>query len=401
LICSLPRKSVVHGKLEAFRNIPNSCCPAASSQASPGEQVEAEVEAEAQSAIGRADREVQPSSSSSSTSTPECYTLLSIAVHGKSYDILYAPFSSSLLTSDKFLIETTEFKSSLAQPWLVVSAQVRLLFAANSGEEKDEEDVESNKAEVREASIYHIREDVATNPYQAVSVIFLRQEEGTRDWLYDYAQCDCECSPWDLELSHYVLLKNIRSPKLPRSLLVGSLQASTVLAYIKTFDAAGQFLEDMSQCRDTQYCALVANPDDRLDLKVITKWCRQGRYDEESMIAPTATHAAGTSTTTTSRSSSSSERHSTSPRINSRVTGIGVATLFEDLQKMVDNSKRFNDSNRDFTPWRVADMMEKTILWVKHELATHRALPCLQHSLTADLEEQEEELLQTQEAVDL
>jgi hypothetical protein len=45
---------------------------------------------------------------------------------------------------------------------------------------------------------------------------------------------DVECSPWDLEMSSYVLLENVRSPTVPRALLVGSLDPALVIVYLKT-----------------------------------------------------------------------------------------------------------------------------------------------------------------------
>lgn len=42
------------------------------------------------------------------------------------------------------------------------------------------------------------------------------------------------CSPWDLELSTYVLEANIKPPVVPRALLVGSLNPSSVIEFLKT-----------------------------------------------------------------------------------------------------------------------------------------------------------------------
>ena len=39
-------------------------------------------------------------------------------------------------------------------------------------------------------SVYHIRADVATNPYGAVHVVWMQQEKGTDQWLYQYEQTD-------------------------------------------------------------------------------------------------------------------------------------------------------------------------------------------------------------------
>ena len=42
------------------------------------------------------------------------------------------------------------------------------------------------------------------------------------------------CSPWDLELSHYVLERNIRPPAVPKALLVGALKPASVIEYLKS-----------------------------------------------------------------------------------------------------------------------------------------------------------------------
>jgi hypothetical protein len=83
-------------------------------------------------------------------------------------------------------------------------------------------------------SVYHIREDLERNPYGAVKIAWLRQEKGTGDWVYAHMQTDCDCSPWELELSTYVLLQNVRPPKVPRTLLVGTLDPVVLIEFLKT-----------------------------------------------------------------------------------------------------------------------------------------------------------------------
>ena len=95
------------------------------------------------------------------------------------------------------------------------------------------------------------------NPYCAVHVVWMQQERGTNHWLYAYEQTDpgestlhssvsrfitltnifqfiSVCSPWDLELSTYVLEANIKPPVVPRALLVGTLNPSSVIEFLKT-----------------------------------------------------------------------------------------------------------------------------------------------------------------------
>ena len=97
--------------------------------------------------------------------------------------------------------------------------------------------------------------------------------------------------------------------------------------------------------------------EDRLDLPCISKLCRKGRYDND----------------------------------DGGGSCIGITVLFDDLQKMVQQSKRFNACNRSFLPWRQADMMEQAVLTLKARLAEHHALPSLQSALQQDLANAEED----------
>jgi hypothetical protein len=81
-----------------------------------------------------------------------CYTLLTVAVAGREYKVLYADLASPLLTCDTFLVHETkvantyyavgdyslmhlcsncfeQYQESLKAPWLLVNAQVKRLFA--------------------------------------------------------------------------------------------------------------------------------------------------------------------------------------------------------------------------------------------------------------------------------
>ena len=143
----------------------------------------------------------------------------------------------------------------------------------------------------------------------------------------------------------------------------------------------------MSQCRDEEYCALVPAPEDRLDLLAIGKLSRKGRYDDSG----------------SSSSGGSSDGKGTSGGGGGGAknrANIGIVTLFEDLQKMVRNSKRFNDNNRAFLPWRMADMMDKAVFSLKSALASHHGIVSLQNSLQADLDALRESQQET-EAVDM
>jgi len=39
-------------------------------------------------------------------------------------------------------------------------------------------------------SVYHIRSDMASDPYGAVHVVWMQQEKDTHQWLYQYEQTD-------------------------------------------------------------------------------------------------------------------------------------------------------------------------------------------------------------------
>ena len=122
--------------------------------------------------------------------------LLESAVGGKTtHRVLYAPFSSPLLTTDEFLIDYADYRRSISSkpesggssgntlassssssssmpstgsshPSLHVNQQVRKLFASDDG----------SFVEWREGSIYHIRPNMRAAPYKAVDVIWFDQE---------------------------------------------------------------------------------------------------------------------------------------------------------------------------------------------------------------------------------
>lgn len=71
------------------------------------------------------------------------------------------------------------------------------------------------------------------DPYSSVSVVWLDQESNPRQWFYAYHQLDNLCSPWDLQLSAFVLPENVRPVSLPRALTLGSVTAEAVLSYLQ------------------------------------------------------------------------------------------------------------------------------------------------------------------------
>lgn len=169
----------------------------------------------------------------------------------------------------------------------------------------------------QESSIYHIRQDMKSNPYHSISVVDLQLERDPRRWFYCYDQGDGLCSPWDLHLSECVT--KAKSVPLPRSLGIGHPTAEAVLNHLKSFDFSSVFCYRLTD--NAEYCKMFPRKRDRLDLHVISARCKDGCYEGSD----------------------------------------GVNTLFQDLEAMCVNGKKFNDSNKDFQPWRLVDMMDKTI----------------------------------------
>jgi hypothetical protein len=168
-----------------------------------------------------------------------------------------------------------------------------------------------------EGSIYHIRQDMKSNPYNSISVVDQQQEKGPLTWFYSYDQNQILCSPWDLQMSNFV--RKAESIPLPRTLAIGQVTAEAVLRYLKCFDFFSVFFYRLTD--NAEYCKMFPREDDRLDLHVISSRCKKGNYEGKD----------------------------------------GVNLLFEDLEAMCSNGKKFNDSNKNFQPWTFVDMAEKTI----------------------------------------
>jgi hypothetical protein len=193
------------------------------------------------------------------------YTVVTLSVSGHIFEVLHADYSSSLHTTDVFLLDSRkvrscvyyminsmyvtyflnrQYKDSLKQPCIQVNAQVRRLFQVED---------DSGLGEWHEGSVYHVSADFETNPFRSVKVAWLQQEVGTAEWLYSYLQTDCgecmflspcsvckynlvliaDCSPWDLELSGFVLLEKMKPAGVPRALLVGKLEPAAIITHLK------------------------------------------------------------------------------------------------------------------------------------------------------------------------
>jgi hypothetical protein len=160
--------------------------------------------------------------------------------------------------------------------------------------------------------------------------------------------------------------------------LSADFTVDVVLFTVRRFDAAEQFDQDMSKCQNADYCAMFPAAEERWDLPRISRLCRQGRYSDDADNA-----SAG--------SGSGSGKHS----LRGGGAHLGILALFQDLARMVQQSKRYNACNAAFLPWRLADMMECAVQRLKRVLAEERGIVCLQNSLRED---QREMLQQAEDA---
>ena len=246
-------------------------------------------------------------------------SFVTINFGGEHYTLLYAPLSSAVLRTDLFLLDQAEYKKALKAPWLVPNVQIRRVFGPDIPDEKG--------GEWLEGSIYHVREDFKTNPYRSVSVTWLTLEVNPRRWFYSEKQVDNMCSPWDLQLSAYktpesAIPENGGRFTLPPALATGPVDALAVLTFLKQLDHATVFMYRLTQVEE--FREVFPDPADQLDLNVLDERRARGLYQ-----------------------------------------GIGINALFTDLERMVANGKQFNSVNKDFQPWRLCDMMEKTVAALK------------------------------------
>jgi len=126
-------------------------------------------------------------------------------------------------------------------------------------------------------SIYHVRRNIEDNPYGGILVVWLVQELGHNNWVYDYNQTDNECSPWDLEISDFVLPEHVVSPDLPRELTETLPTATAILSYLYNMDFSYVFKYQVSVI--DEYCSLFPLPKDQLDFGALRMRAKSGVYD--------------------------------------------------------------------------------------------------------------------------
>ena len=304
--------------------------------------------------------------------------------------VLFAPVSSIALTVDQYLLEAEAFSESLHRPFLRVGAQVRRCFSppedGNYGHEPAGEDADVHATEGAgkacqwlEGQVYSVRENLQADPYLAVKVVWLSQDmdDPALSWVYAYMQTDNDCSPWDLQQSEFVLPHH-QQRRLPRALAVGRLRASSVLDYLMSLDFTSVFRYNLNKQATAEFALAIPEKRDRVDLRTINKWAQQGRYDGD------------TSSSSSSSSASGNE------------CNVGLSTLFQDLERMVHAGLKFNECNRDFLPWRQAEMTQQALTDLKRDLArAHPNLTCLRDAVALDKEKEEEQKLAANAVVEV
>ena len=95
--------------------------------------------------------------------------------------------------------------------------------------------------------------------------------------------------------------------------------------------------------------------EDQLDMHVIGKWLKRGRY--------------------------------TTTNDDARSGTLGVCTLLRDFDRMIANAKQFNECNADFLPWRQADMAQEFLNCLRKKLSKYH--PNLTFVLSERIEQDE------------
>lgn len=136
--------------------------------------------------------------------------MVTVSIAKQAFTVLFAPYSSPLLTTDTYLVEKRAFTRSLSAPWLVVGAQVKRAFVIADND---------TQVEYVEGIIYDIRENYLNDPYQSVLVTWVNQDADDKTWMYKLIQTDNLCSLWELEASDFVLIERIKAFTFPDALL--------------------------------------------------------------------------------------------------------------------------------------------------------------------------------------
>ena len=136
--------------------------------------------------------------------------MLTLSVAKQRYTVLFAPYSSPVLTTDPYLMEKRVFTRSISVPWLLVGAQVKRAFVSADND---------TQVEYMEGIIYDIRGNFLHDPYQSILVAWVDQDADDKTWMYKLVQTDNLCSPWELEASNFVFPENIKAVTFPDALL--------------------------------------------------------------------------------------------------------------------------------------------------------------------------------------
>ena len=224
------------------------------------------------------------SSSSSSSSSPpsddDSLKFVTVSTkQGRVFTILHVPYTSPLLTGDRFVISKALFDTSLKSRVLQIGSPIRRAFAV----EQECDEGAGLRAEWLEGIVYHTKPGLASSPYNSVLVIWVQQEQETNHWLYRYDQTCNECSPWDLEPSHFTKHCHQYKPvSLPKSMTgVGNLSAFTILDFLSIQNGANLFSESVAE-QSAEFRAMFPDHKTHLDLRLLKRQAAMGRYEGTS-----------------------------------------------------------------------------------------------------------------------
>jgi hypothetical protein len=187
-----------------------------------------------------------------------------------------------------------------------------------------------------EGIVYYIAPDMESNPWESVRVAWVDKEKETCRWHYAFEQCHNQVSPWELELSAYVLperIADIKGPELPAALLVLPFSARDIVDHIRSFDFAWPFMLDLTQI--DEYTSAFPDEADQLDLLKLSQRTETDFYGPPSAIE-----------------------------------GVKLLALFADLKAMCAHGKQFNKGNETFQTWCCIDMVEMSVHDLERRLLT-------------------------------
>ena len=145
-----------------------------------------------------------------------------------------------------------------------------------------------------------------------------------------------------------------------------------------SLDFTSVFRYNLNKQATAEFALAIPEKRGRVDLRTINKWAQQGRYDGDASSSSSSSSAGGNE------------------------CNVGLSTLFQDLERMVHAGLKFNECNRDFLPWRQAEMTQQALTDLKRDLArAHPHLTCLRDAVALDKEKEEEQKLAANAVVEV